>query len=155
MKRNILLIAIFGVLVAFAASRVYAATITNDQDVPISGSVPNPCTGNIDTFSGTEHLHESETFSPSGTVHADALLHISGLKLQDATVGQCSGQASDFESINTTTSSLPLTETAHMTIQFECSGPANNFSVDEQAHITINPDGTVTVSFDNFDIVCQ
>jgi len=154
-KRNILLIAVFGVLFAFAASRVYAATVVNDQNIPISGSVSNPCTGNTDTFTGTEHLHESETFSPSGTVHLDALLHISDLKLQDPTAGQCSGQASESESIDTTTSSLPFTATAHLKTQFECSGPGNNFSLDEQVHITINPDGTVTVSFDNFDIVCQ
>ena len=155
MKRNILLIAVFGVLTAFAASRVYAATVVSDQDIPISGTVGNACTGNTDTFTGTEHEHASATLSPSGTVHVDILLHTSSLKLQDATVGQCSGQASESESINTTTSALPVTETIHLATQFECPGAANNFSADEQAHVTVNPDGTVTVLFDNIDIVCQ
>ena len=155
MKRNILLVAVFAMLAAFAASRVYAATIVNDQDFPISGSVGNPCTHNIDTVSGTEHLHASVTLSPSGTVHLDSLVHTSDFKLLDPTVGQCSGQASASASIDTTTSALPFTETEHATIQFECPGPANNFSLDLQIHITINADGTVTAAFDNFDVVCQ
>ena len=34
-------------------------------------------------------------------------------------------------------------------------GPGNNFRVRETAHITVNANGTVTVSFDNFVIECN
>lgn len=34
-------------------------------------------------------------------------------------------------------------------------GPGNNFLVHETEHFTINSDGSVTVSHDNFTVVCQ
>ena len=34
-------------------------------------------------------------------------------------------------------------------------GPCNNFSVHETAHITVNANGTLTVFFDNFSVVCK
>lgn len=155
MKRNILLIAVFGVSVAFVASRVYAETIYNAQDIPINAITGNPCTHNMDTVSGTAHMHTSMTFSPSGTVHIDSFYHSSDYKLLDPTVGQCSGSTSGSSSFNTTTSALPATFTVHATVQFQCPGPANNFSMDLQIHSTFNPDGTETVFFDNFDVGCQ
>ncbi len=155
--RNRWLVVLFStvLLVGLTASRVIAATLVSDQDMPVSGSVPNACTGNTDTFSDIVHVHAAVTLSPSGTVHADINIHSSDLKLQDATVGACSGQASLSISINTTRAALPVVITQHLKAQFECPGSANNYSGDEQAHITINPDGTVTSSFDNFDVGCQ
>jgi hypothetical protein len=34
-------------------------------------------------------------------------------------------------------------------------GPGNNFSIQETEHVTITPDGTVTVSIDNISIICK
>jgi hypothetical protein len=34
-------------------------------------------------------------------------------------------------------------------------GPGNNFSVHETEHITVLPDFTVTVFFDNFSVTCK
>jgi hypothetical protein len=87
-------------------------------------------------------------------VHLDVLEHTSDLKVQDATLGECSGQNSGSLSLNTTSSALPFTTTLHSTTQFECPGVGRNFSLDTQIHLTINPDGTVAVAFDNLDFVC-
>jgi hypothetical protein len=34
-------------------------------------------------------------------------------------------------------------------------GPGNNFSTHETAHVTINANGRVTTSFDNFSVNCR
>ncbi len=122
--RNRWLVVLFStvLLVGLTASRVIAATLVSDQDMPVSGSVPNACTGNTDTFSDIVHVHAAVTLSPSGTVHAGINIHSSDLKLQDATVGACSGQASLSISINTTRAALPVVITQHLKAQFECPG---------------------------------
>jgi len=44
-----------------------------------------------------------------------------------------------------------LVFTAHTVVQFECLGSGYNLSADERVHFTVNPDGTMTASFDDLD----
>jgi hypothetical protein len=38
---------------------------------------------------------------------------------------------------------------------FRSQGPGNNYSVHETAHLTLNANGRVTVSFDRFGVTCR
>jgi hypothetical protein len=148
---------VLGIVAVFAfvmANVVRADTISNSHNVPFSGSILNPCTGNIDTFSGKNEL-VSHLTTNNGRVHFQLNDIAPDFKLEDATVGTCTGQASVSQNIETTTSSLPLTETSHTSMRFNCPGPGNNYDATEDIHITINPDGTTVVSFDNLVLTCR
>jgi hypothetical protein len=154
MKRSTLILGAAAIFAFAMANTARATTIDNNQDLPFSGSMLNPCTGNTDTFSGINHLISHMTIN-NGRVHFQLNDHASDFKLEDATAGECSGQAHIEQNIETTTSGLPMTSTSHTKTQLECPGGGNNFSTSEDIHVTINPDGTTTVSFDNFSIGCN
>ena len=73
------------------------------------------------------------------------------LILEDPTIGECHGKLSESMSFNTTNVDLPFVLTAHTVIQFECPGSGYNLTADERVHLTVNPDGTMTASFDDLD----
>jgi hypothetical protein len=154
MRRITLLSGVVAVFASAMANTVRAATVSNEQNVPFSGSTLNACTGNVDTFSGFNHLISHLTTN-NGRVHFQLNDIASDFKLEDATAGTCTGQASISQNIETTTSSLPMTTTSHTSLRFNCPGPGNNFDATEDIHVTINPDGTTVVSFDNVVLTCK
>jgi hypothetical protein len=91
----------------------------------------------------------------NGRVHFQLNDIASDFKLDDATLGTCTGQASLSQNLETTTSSLPLTSTSHTSLRFNCPGHGDNFNASEDIHVTINPDGTTVVSFDNLTVSCK
>jgi hypothetical protein len=40
-------------------------------------------------------------------------------------------------------------------MRFNCPGNGNNFDASEDIHVTINPDGTTVVTFDNLVLTCK
>ncbi len=154
MNRIILVLGVVAVFAFAMANTARAVTLTNEQNVPFTGTTANPCTGNTDTDSGNNHVVSHETTN-NDRVHFQLNDVVSDFKLEDATAGTCTGQASISQNIETTTSSLPLTETMHTSIRIHCGGPNDNFNGTEDIHVTINPDGTTTVSFDNVVLTCN
>lgn len=154
MRRNTLILGVVAVFAFAMANTARAATVSKAEDVPFSGSILNPCTGNTDDFSGFNQLISHLTTN-NGKVHFQLNDIASDFKLEDATAGTCTGQASISQNIETTTSSLPFTTTSHTSLRFNCPGPDNNFNGTEDIHVTINPDGTTVVSFDNLVLTCK
>ena len=154
MKRITLVLGVVAVFAFAVANAARAETISNAQNVPFSGSILNPCTGNTDTFTGFNHLISHLTINGDRS-HFQPNDIASDFKLVDATAGTCTGQASISQNIETTTSSLPLTTTSHTSMRFNCPGPDNNFNGSEDIHVTVNADGTTTVSIDNLVLTCK
>jgi hypothetical protein len=154
MKRISLVLSAVAVFAFAMANTLRADTVSDAHNVPFSGSILNPCTGNTDTFSGKNEL-TSHLTTNNGRVHFQLNDIAADFKLDDATAGTCTGQASVSQNIETTTSSLPLTTTSHTSLRFNCPGPGNNYDATEDIHVTINPDGTTVVSFDNLVLTCK
>ena len=143
-----LLMVVFGLMLVVTPA--WAATVTN-IDIPVSGSAFNPCTGEMVTLSGVEHLTVRMTLNGSGGfllgVHANIHVTATG-NLGNTYVGN---QENNFE-LNghvgsETTSTFTFSEISQ--------GSAPNFMMSALVHVTVNPDGTVTALVDKFTTECQ
>jgi len=139
-----------------------AASTGNTQDLPITGSFPNPCTGNTDTFAGIFHIVTTTTVSGSGGLHSTLKIHSSDLKINDPTVGQCAGQDQGnpltltFNSNMNSNSGGSMTASQRLSFDAVCPGPNNNYVVNITIHTTVNANGTTTSSFSDFNLgSCQ
>src|SRR5262249_45797450 len=155
MRRLLVLISICTVGVLAGVSAAQAAVITN-QNIPIDISVFVPCAnggaGEVVDLSGT--LHDMFAVTVNGN-HFSAKVHdnpqgitgtgeTTGDKYQGtgATQQQLSGNVGE--------------ETTFINnFRIVGQGPGNNFLVHENTHVTVNANGVVTASVDNFSIDCK
>lgn len=155
MKR--LLVAIFLVIAiglpassAIGVTATSAATLVN-IDIPISGSVFNPCNGEVVAFSGVDHVTVHITLDNSGGFHADVHenIHVTAVGDQgNRYVGNQEVNAPFNGKVGfETTSTLTFSETS--------LGSAPNFDVHAIFHLTVNPNGTVTAFVDHFTASCR
>jgi hypothetical protein len=127
------------------------ADVVVNVDVPISITLTIPCTGDVVTLTGPLHVLDTLTFDNTGGVHVKMHANpqgvsgegTSGIKYQGTGVTQTEFNAKvGFEEtfIN----------------RFDIIGQGGTqFKVHETAHVTVNANGTVTTSFDNFSIECD
>ena len=135
-----------------------AAIIVNES-FPTSLSVFVPCAaggaGEIVDLSGSQHVLIEVTMNGN---NLSVVIHFQPQGINGT--GETTGLRYSATGITATSfrSSLQNGQ-ANMTFinRFDMvgQGPGNNFSVHETEHITVLPDGTVTVSFDNFSVTCQ
>jgi len=135
-----------------------AAVEVNDRtDISITVFIPCAAGGAGEVVDLTGPLHILMSFTINGN-HVSGYYHFqpqsitgtgetTGLKYQGTGITQQSftgslqnGQA-NFTSVNN--------------FRIIGQGPGNNFLVHETMHITINADGTTTVSFDNLTVDCK
>ncbi len=129
-----------------------AAVVANEK-IPVSFFVTNACTGDIIKVSGTLHVSLALTDDGAGGFHVKEHSNI-----QDGSaIGFPSGL--NYRWINTRDFEFNVKkgmETA-LTVNSELisQGSADNIVLHAVEHITVNPDGTVTVDFDKFSIECR
>ncbi len=132
-----------GLLGAGAASAQAAA---QSVDFPISGTVTNSCTGDVVTYSGTEHLVTNATVDANGGMHGTAhedLVDVSGV----GTSGDQYRLVGTGNAELNSTSAFESTAVDH--IQFVSRGSQPNFAADGTVHITYNANGQITAYVDN------
>lgn len=153
--------AILGLGVIGAQTAEAAAfDITVSQSFPISLVVNVPCAVNgagEDVFlSGSLHDLFHITLDNTGGFHlsqSDNPQGVSGVGLTTGAKYQATGitRSSAFEAAPV----FPIVETFVNNFRIIGQGPDNNFLVHEDAHVTVNADGTLTSFHDNFSITCQ
>jgi hypothetical protein len=119
---------------------------------PVSGTVTNPCNGEVVTISGNSQIILNVTSDGSGGLHVVFRGNFQG-------VSGVGDQGNTYRiPIQATTSfntRVGQEETFTQISQFIAEGSAPNFFFHEDAHITVNPDGTVTVFFDTITTSCH
>ncbi len=157
MKSRSLIISAFAVLL-LTGIPAYAAVVTNTS-IPLDLTVFVPCAdggaGEDIQLSGFLHVLISTTVDNNGGVHFSEQFNpqdVSGVGLTTGDKYRATGLTRD--DFSTTSSGLVQFSFVN---RFDMigQGPGNNFSVHETQHVTILPDGTVTVSFDNLTITCK
>ncbi len=149
MKRLLLSL---GVVAAFAVPvSVQAATtvqqITFDDTIQI-------CNGDLVHVTGPLLVTTSTTSTPSGGL-IDAVHFqpqgVAGIDLSTGTVFHAVGLTRDL-----TVNSPPggSTETFVNQFHIQATGGAQSYLITELFHVTVTPDGTVRVFFDNFSSTC-
>ena len=149
MRRLLVILAVVGALAAPVSAQA-ATTVeqqTFDQTLPL-------CNGDPLHVSGPLLAVFSETATPSGgevvAFHFQPQ-GVTGVDLVTGTVFHATGLTRDL-----IVNSPPggSTETFVNRFHLQATGGAESYIISELFHITIAPDGTVTVVFDNFTSTC-
>ena len=139
------------VLFALALTLPALADQVYNMTVPTNFTVTNPCNGENVALSGNEHETLHTTIDSNGGHHSDIhanLQDVKGIGDQGNTYtipGQFHGSFNGQVGSENT-----LTETFNVI----STGSAPNFVMQENTHITVNPDGTVTSTHGNFRTEC-
>ncbi len=127
-----------------------AGVVTN-IDIPISGSVFNPCNGENVAFAGVDHFTAHITLSNNGRFHIDTHdnIHVTATGDQGNTYV---GNQEDHSSLN---GLVGVEQTAPLTFSEITKGSAANFEVHAVFHITVKPNGTITSFVNSFTSSCR
>ena len=127
------------------------AAVTTNIDIPINGAVFNPCNGETVTFTGVDHFTAQVTLDGAGGFHMDFHdnIHVT------ATGDQGNSYEGNQEDNGPLNGRVAMEQTLPLTFSEISKGPAPNFEVHALQHITINANGTVTVSINTFTSSCR
>jgi hypothetical protein len=157
MKSRSLIISAFAALL-LTGMPAYAAVVTNSS-IPITLTVFVPCAnggaGEFIEVSGFLHVLSSLTVDKNGGFHISEHFNPQGVTGLGLTTGDKYNGTGVTRDDFSATSSGVVQFTFINRFDMVGQGPGNNFSVHETAHTTVLPDGTVTVSFDNFSATCK
>jgi len=156
-KITLLLLTIAAALCTTAAANAAAQSVTVSQTFPIDLTVFVPCAnggaGESVDLSGNLHDLFHVTFDGRGGFHLQLLDNPQGVSGTGETTG------AKYQGTGVTRSSfnglVGSTETFVNNFRIIGMGPNNDFVVHENVHVTVNPDGTVTSSVDNFSATCS
>lgn len=157
MKSRCLIVSAFAALL-FTGIPAHAAVVTNTS-TPVLLQVFVPCAnggaGELIEVSGFLHTQISLTTDKNGGVHASQQFNPQGVTGVGLTTGdRYNGTGVSRNSMSTTATGVAVFTYINR-FDMVGQGPGNNFSVHETEHTTVLPDGTVTVSFDNFSTTCK
>jgi hypothetical protein len=137
MKRLIVVLA----LAALAAVPA-AAEVTSNVRVDISGSIANPCNGEIVNFAGTAHYVFRTTVDANGGLHVGVNANAQ-VKGTGATTGaKYVANEQLHQQINLAGAG---TTTLVHNLALKGQGQVPNFVLMERVHVTVNANGEVTV----------
>ncbi len=160
--RIALLSAAMAALVALAA-RPAAAAITTNTTTPFSNPFINPCNGHLMISAGLVHVVASTTFDGAGF---QTRFHLNEEQARDTdtiTGAVCADTANldehglNYDVISGTVGGLPIVVGVSFTGLVSCPGSAGSTIFRVLVHVTVNPNGTVTVLRDNSpgDLTCK
>lgn len=161
LRRLLVLIVAALWLLALASVSAQASTITDNVKVPLSGfGVFVPCAndgaGEVVTLSGTLHLLVHVTIDAHGGVHVKSHAQPQGVSgIGELTGAKYQGTGVTQDHTNIGAAGLPYTFTFVNNFRIIGQGPGNNSTVHENVHVTINANGEVTASVDNFRARCR
>jgi len=149
MRRLLMILAVVGAL----AAAVSAQAGTTVEHVTFEDTFPL-CNGDLIHVSGPLLAVISETATPSGgevvAFHFQPQ-GVTGVDLVTGTVFHATGLTRDL-----IVNSPPggSTETFVNAFHIQATGGAESYIITELFHVTVTPDGTITVFFDNFASTC-
>jgi hypothetical protein len=139
------------IVLAFVLVLPAAAATFINTDIPISGTLPNPCNGENVTLSGVEHLQASVTStSDPATFHLDVHenFHVAGFGDQGNTYVANAEDSSELNAI------VNVEATFSQKLSVISQGSAPNFEMYAIVHLTIHPGFIITGFVDNETSTC-
>jgi hypothetical protein len=142
------------VIAALLVVRPSVAAVVTNVFIPQAFTFTDPCNGDPLASTGTLHVLATTTFDSAGV---QTLIHVNEEEFKDTdlvTGAVCADTTSfnesglNFDFSTDTATGLPAVITAKFKGTAMC-GSAGGSLIEILVHMTINPDGTVTVSFDN------
>ena len=145
--------------IAFAVSGApaygQATTVTTTETVPITGTLTNPCSGDLVTFQGSAVVTNHVTTDANGGFHLRT--HVN---YQNVTgTGAPSGLNYRVGTTSNETTNDPDGPQAEMTViqsvKLISQGPDQNYFMRFVYHIAINANGVVTTTVNETSIECR
>jgi hypothetical protein len=132
-----------------------ATTSTTSYDIPMSGTVVNPCNGESVTWQGTAHFVEHQTVTSDGHETLYAHVNFQGVEGQG-------GLGNTYRNINTDTGEMNWSGeseqrefTSTGTFQFVSEGSAPNFDAYTTYHVTVDANGQPTATVIRIGTACR
>lgn len=150
--KSVVLVSSFAMVgVLLIAGHALPAAVANVHDIPLSGAVFNPCNGETVTFTGVDHFTAQVTLDGAGGFHIDLHdnIHVTATGDQG---NSYEGNQEDNAPLN---GRVAMEQTLPFTFSEISKGSAPNFEIHALQHITINANGTVTVSINTFTSSCR
>ena len=144
-----------------AVSNASASTqgVSTNISVPIQLTVFIPCAngGSGDTITLSGNLHELISFTiTANNIHLNELVNPQGISGVSSLTGQkYQGTGETRQDANIANAGFPAEATFVNNFKIIGQSTGNNYLVHENAHITINANGTVTATQDNLSITCK
>ena len=159
MKKNTTIIMfLFAALTLFTVPANAAKQVNDSTDINLTVFVPCAAGGAGELVDLSGRLHTLITFTINGNnVSGTAHFQPQGLSGTGETTGdkyQATGVTKDT-SFKLSLQNGQANQTFVNNFRIIGSGAGNNFLVHEEAHITFNANGTVTVFHDNLSIECK
>jgi hypothetical protein len=156
-RLRVALVASLFIFCAAAGSPAFgqATTTTTNEEIPFTGSLPNPCNGDVVTFQGTMHVVNTVTTDAGGGFHLKT--HVN---YQDVS-GTGSPSGANYNVRTTSNETLndndgPQSElTVIQTIKLISQGSALNSFLHVVFHITVNANGQTTSTVSETRIECR
>jgi len=134
-----------------------ATVIVDNQSIPIELFAFVPCAaggaGELVQLQGPIHILFQLVMDGNGGVHGTSHFQPQGI----AGTGLTTGDAyhATGETVDRFNSKVGLTYTFVNNFKIIGQGPGNNFLIHENFHITVDKNGEVTASVDNFSVKCK
>jgi hypothetical protein len=158
MKKTTIMMFLFAALALFTVQANGAKQINDMSDINLTVFVPCAAGGAGEIVDLTGPLHTLITFTINGNnVSGTAHFQPQGLSGAGETTGdkyQATGVTKDT-SFKVSFQNGQAQQTFVNNFRIIGTGPGNNFLVHEEAHVTINADGALTVVHDNLSVACK
>ena len=150
--KSIVLVSSLAITVLLIIAVKAMAAVTTNIEIPISGAIMNPCNGETLTFTGNVHIIATVTFDGSGGFHnvMNDNIHVTAT---GSFGNEYEGNEEDHFELNGRVNGGE--QTVSTTFSAIGKGSAPNAEMHALEHITVNNNGTVTVSFSNFTSSCK
>jgi hypothetical protein len=150
------MVATVGVLAVVGSARgvrAQATAVTTTESVPLELTVFIPCVPENVTLTGNLQIVNHTTVNADGTFHLVSHLNPQGLSgVGDVTGDKYQGAGVTQNEVNTNAGQQV---TFLNIMRFVGQGPGNDFSLQQQVHVTVNANGQTTTVVDNFRADCS
>jgi hypothetical protein len=152
--RRLLQAALLVLALVLVPTSVSAAVIQNDT-MPLSQEVANPCTGDVFIASGSIHLVIAETIDLSGGMHFHIDVNVSNVTGVGSITGSRYRGVGGFWAEFNGRAPYPFTMTETAVFGLISQGSSPNLVSTATFHFTVNANGTVTSTVDRMRIACR
>lgn len=127
----------------------------NEQHVPVTRTVVDPCTQEDVVFSGYIHVRTATTIDESGGVHMDLSSDETSLSGVGTVTQNAYHASSERHLVQNTEGAAPLTMTVIDDFRILGPNPNDNYFMYMHSHVTVNANGTPTAQIDDARMECR
>ncbi|HEY7125588.1 MAG TPA: hypothetical protein VH540_16650 [Ktedonobacterales bacterium] len=155
-------LAALALTLALAVPASAAPVVQTNVHIPISGVVSDSCTGANITFSGDYHIKSQVNYDEGAAgmgvhAHVHGNIHVTGTDDQgNEYIGNEEGETLIDGRVDEDGQTVLQEETSILdTFELVSQGAAPNLTMKVLAHVTLNPNGTITALVQRITTTCQ